>query len=496
MYLVRLWILCAMCCTAGVIKGVVLEHATGNALSRTLVKLDPIPGTGGGGQVAPQRTGRAGQFSFSGVPDGLYMLTAMRSGFYAASNAQRRPQGFGQPIAVNRDTDLFVELRMRRMGALTGVVTDENGVGIANVNVLAYPARLPLRVAGRGISDDRGFFRVPGLDDGRYWVRNAGHTLEDGTGLMPTFGPQSIDTRDAVVHTVRYDGDTSYANVRPEPASVFSLSGKIACDEKEGTGVEVTLTSETMHLSKGASCGGSYGFEGLPPGEYEIRAEYLNGSGSVFLELNIGGNVVQQLTVTRAMPMRFDISGQARLTIMARRDDLSGPGPWKEVPARNGFLTGGFWVLRATGDPERYVKSMQAFILGRSRRRRTDQPPDGFAIGVRSEGGADVRIILSEGSGSISGIVSNSAKPSIGAPVFLWPLQSESFRALGGALQVFSDGNGQFRFTGLPAGDYKLVATFDAREASEELMEESKAVTFSVQERQQTAAALALWSVP
>ena len=47
-----------------------------------------------------------------------------------ASYGQRLPNGQGIPIQVTADSDLFTELRMRRMGAITGNITAEERVDI------------------------------------------------------------------------------------------------------------------------------------------------------------------------------------------------------------------------------------------------------------------------------------------------------------------------------------------------------------------------------
>src|SRR5216117_4457182 len=92
------------------------------------------------------------------------LLTAVRDGYFPAAYGQRLPIGRGTPIQVTAESDLFAELRLRRKGAITGRVLDENGVARAGVSVLAYRARLPLRSAGTAVSDDRGVFRIHGLD--------------------------------------------------------------------------------------------------------------------------------------------------------------------------------------------------------------------------------------------------------------------------------------------------------------------------------------------
>src|SRR5690348_8023538 len=53
---------------AGVIQGVVLEHASGRPLARALVRLEPVP-QAGGGEMKPiaTRAGRSGHFAFGDI---------------------------------------------------------------------------------------------------------------------------------------------------------------------------------------------------------------------------------------------------------------------------------------------------------------------------------------------------------------------------------------------------------------------------------------------
>src|SRR6266849_4337807 len=168
---------------AGTIQGVVLEQASGRPLARTVVRLDPVPQSSGT-KVQPlaTRAGRTGHFVFPSVAPGIYLLSAVRDGYFRSAYGQRLPIGRGTPIEVTADSTLFAELRLRHKGAITGRVLDENGVARSGVAVLAYRARLPLRSAGSALSDDRGVFRIHGLEAGKYWVRSEGHTLDDGSG--------------------------------------------------------------------------------------------------------------------------------------------------------------------------------------------------------------------------------------------------------------------------------------------------------------------------
>ncbi|MGI8553117.1 MAG: MSCRAMM family protein, partial [Dehalococcoidia bacterium] len=274
----------AACARSGTIQGVVLEQATGRPLSRTVLRLEPVQKSGATPlQPLAMRSGRSGQFVFPPVAPGTYLLHAMRGGYFPAAYGQRLPIGHGTPFEVTADSTLFAEVRLRRKGAITGRALDENGVATAGIPVVAYRARLPLRSSGTAISDDRGVFRIPSLDPGKYWVRSGAFTLDDGSGWLPTFGPQSREPHDARVHAVTVDGDTTDADISPDPGSLFRLGGIVTCDAF-GPAI-VTLSSETGRRRTQTACGYPYRFDGLSPGNYEVFATLPDLPPAGFLEL-------------------------------------------------------------------------------------------------------------------------------------------------------------------------------------------------------------------
>src|SRR5215467_227612 len=169
---------------AAIIRGTVVEHSTGKPLARTQMTLAPLPGTPGPQQA--QRTNTYGAFEFSALPGGAYLLTASRRGFPPVQYGQKNWRAAGAPIVIAEDQTSFLNLRMPRYGAITGTIVDENDVGLPEHEVVAYRNTRPPRLVARAQADDRGIFRIPGLDPGRYLVRTVGRQYEDG-GYLPTF---------------------------------------------------------------------------------------------------------------------------------------------------------------------------------------------------------------------------------------------------------------------------------------------------------------------
>ena len=503
MHLVLVLLAVAIHVQAGTIQGVVLEQASGRPLARTVVRLDPVPKSGGS-KVQPlaTRAGRSGQFVFSAVAPGLYILAAVREGYFPVAYGQRLPTGRGTPIQVTADSDLFAELRLRHKGALTGRVLDENGVARPGVSVLAYRARLPLRSAGNALSDDRGVFRIHGLDPGIYWVRSAGHTLDDGSGV-PTYGPQGRELRDARAYQVTVDADTGDADVSPEPGTLFRLGGAIACDVVGP--VTVTLSSETGRRFAKSGCPiGGYQFEGLAPAAYEVFVSLQDGTASGFIEIFLArDNLAATVQVTQAPTVDIEVrragSGVVAdipVTLMGRRDDLSETEPEQEIKGPHTTLAPGHWELRAQPPAGQYVESIVNQRGTARRPTKAERGSDRYEVFIEARFPARIRVTVSDTPAQITGRVIADSKPVAGTPVFLWPIAEPTRRSLSGPLQVLSDTEGRFHFDSLPPGDYQILASFDVNEIDEEQIELSKAVVVHAEASQAATIDLPVWVAP
>ncbi|MCW5978897.1 MAG: hypothetical protein KIT09_12505 [Bryobacteraceae bacterium] len=492
----------AACASAGTIQGVALEHASGRPMARTVIQLQPVPQSGAQAQALTVRAGRSGQFEFPPVAPGIYLLTATRPGYFPAGFGQRLPAGRGTPIEVTADSKLFAELRLRRKGSLTGRALDENGIGTAGVPVVAYPARLPLRTAGSATSDDRGVFRIYGLDPGRYWIRSAAHKLDDGSGWLPTFGPAALETREARVHQVTLDSDAIDCDVSPEPGALFSLGGKITCDIKGP--VRVTLSSETGRRRAQSSCPGEYRFDGLAPAAYEVFATLEDDSAAGFTELFVGQDQRAANVHLMELPeVKFEVRRPGGSTpvaipvsISGRRQDLSETEPPHLIEGPSASLAPGYWEFRARAPSGYYVESISEPYRRSGRSRKAERSADWYEVFIEPRPAPWIWITVSDRAGEIAGLVKAEGSPVPGAPVFLWPVAAAARRSLGGPMQALSDAAGRFRFDSLPPGDYRAVASFDIHEVDEELIELSRAPVIAVEASRTTAIDLSLWIAP
>jgi len=127
---------------------------------------------------------------------------------------------------VEKDSLFTAELRLSRFGAVSATVVDENGVGIPAVSVSAYKDGRPSRPAGQSSSDDRGVFRIAGLEPGAYRIRTNPKQPEDQSGLLPTYFGDSAGADGSIPVTVRLDDEAGGLMIRPAPGRLLRANGR------------------------------------------------------------------------------------------------------------------------------------------------------------------------------------------------------------------------------------------------------------------------------
>jgi len=168
----------------GTISGVVVVAGTGQPARRARVALS-APSDGGGSRTAIADD--QGRFSFTALPPSRFTLSASKPGHIAGQYGQRRPGRPGTPIQLGDGQRLQVQLQIWRGGVITGTLLDEHNEAIPGTQVRALrysmqSGQRTLQSAGSGQTDDRGIYRIYGLQPGDYVVyampRNTGAAAE------------------------------------------------------------------------------------------------------------------------------------------------------------------------------------------------------------------------------------------------------------------------------------------------------------------------------
>ncbi|HEY7841112.1 MAG TPA: carboxypeptidase-like regulatory domain-containing protein, partial [Gammaproteobacteria bacterium] len=156
----------------GVIAGSVLTEGSGTAVRRARVTL-----------TAPELRGSRtatttdqGSFSFGSLPPGRYTLSASKPGYVNISYGARRAGRPGTPIQLLDGQKMEKAVISLPKGAVvTGVVIDEHGEPSPGTQVRVMRAVMrtgekTYEQAGQDQTDDRGIYRIYGLQPGDYIV--------------------------------------------------------------------------------------------------------------------------------------------------------------------------------------------------------------------------------------------------------------------------------------------------------------------------------------
>ncbi|HYN07063.1 MAG TPA: carboxypeptidase-like regulatory domain-containing protein [Vicinamibacterales bacterium] len=164
------------------ITGAVVTEGAGTPVRRARVTLS-------GGEIRTPRsvvTNDEGQFGFVALPAGRYTMTASKAGYVNITYGAKRPGRPGTPIQLADGQKLEkATISLPKGSVVTGIVVDENGEPSpgTQVRVMRYVMRTgekTLEQSGQDQTDDRGIYRVYGLQPGEYLVSASPRNMNIG----------------------------------------------------------------------------------------------------------------------------------------------------------------------------------------------------------------------------------------------------------------------------------------------------------------------------
>ena len=202
---------------SGAVRQVMLTYKGGQQTilvppTAPVVTLQPVQGTPGGALTV--RTDNYGAFALSSLAAGAYTVRVSKVGFLPTEYGQKRWNAAGTPIALTADGSAVAAFRLPRYGAIKGTVVDENDVGLVAHRVAAYRDSQPPVLVTSTLSDDRGVYRLSGLDPGTYFVRT-GAVQNEGVDYLPTFAKETLRVEEAHMVAVAVDEESASVNGRP-----------------------------------------------------------------------------------------------------------------------------------------------------------------------------------------------------------------------------------------------------------------------------------------
>jgi hypothetical protein len=450
--------------------------------------------------LARARTDAEGRYRVTGVPPGRYVIAPVAPAYVLQDTNNFPP---GKPLTLSAgDSVEDTDFRIMRGGVITGRVTDSDGnpvvaepVNVTPADVTNQQQRPPFfGVDQRDLAtDDRGVYRVYGLQPGRYRVSIGG----DGRMMRApgakfyrrTFHPSATEESQAKTIEVTAGGEATDVDITlGPPEKTYRASGRFVMAETNqpaqvsafGYGRLDTSGRPLGDFIGGSSnARGEFQAAGLAPGRYKVFA-YPNPSESVewysdstsfeitdsdvsglVVKLRRGSSVSGVVTVEglsdRAAAARMLAAVRVYGSITRGSEQDAGPGGFiRAVAVRpdGGFLITGVrpGTLRLEVGTEVKGLSLARVELGGADQRQGINITEGAQV-------SGVRVVLAYGSATLRGQLSfpNGAAPPQGTRMVVVARRvgSGEGRWTRGAE---ADARGRFQLEGLPAGEYEVQA--------------------------------------
>ena len=310
---------------AGAISGRVTDSA-GNGIANVFVTSHGTEWWHGRSAV----TGPDGTYTITGLVEDTYYVCFSSEGSAGTSstgyldecydNHPQPPSDGGTSIPVTLgQISTGIDATLDAAGAITGRVSDSNGVPLAHIPVSVYGGGRDTTVVD---TDSTGAYTLKGFATGSYSV------CFDGSYTISAAAPygytNTCDEGGAIVDVTA--GETTTLNGRLEAAG--AIGGTVSGDDGPLAGVWVLATNSTNTVSRYATTDwdGSYQLPGLPPGEEVTVCFDPTYSAGTYLRACYGdeSGSATPVTVSSAQLRTVDIRLQHGASITGTVTDASG----------------------------------------------------------------------------------------------------------------------------------------------------------------------------
>src|SRR4051812_34735071 len=316
-----------------VIRGRVVEAATGKGLSRVQVRA-AAPTSGPPPSPYPwmATTDADGRYEIKGIPANTYTLVATKPNYVRSAWGEARVEGPGKriPVADGQVLDKM-DLRLTRTGVITGKIVDEFGDPVTDVGVTALRYQYVqgsrrLMPSGRnGGTNDVGEYRLYGLTPGQYYVsatlRNTmsfNPDTADRSGYAPTFYPGTGNVASAQRLTIVPGQTIPAINLTLLPIQTSRVTGiALDADGKPMSNGMVNVMERTSAAMMGNAVAplrpdGKFTLN-LTPGDYTLRVFGPGTTDGAFTDLVVTGGDIDGVQLQASKPSiirgRFAFTG-------------------------------------------------------------------------------------------------------------------------------------------------------------------------------------------
>ena len=465
----------------GAIRGHVTAADTGRPLRRAKITLIPAAQIPGAIAPPPAFTNGAGRFEARGVPPGAYFVSAARTGYLTLQHGQRRPREKGVAVEVRAgQTVERIDIALPRGAVLGGVVVDELGEPYPGVRVDALRiwydrGRRRLLPAGVATSDDLGWFRIPGLEPGNYylgasssdtWRNKKKEMLGYDSSYFPGGPIELAQPISLAASEIRLG-----LQIALQASRTVQISGRVIRETGEpvpGRGVTLAYSYPGVMMTAGmrsarTEADGRFQFKGIAGGTYLVIAA---GAGErvrvadqdindVLLVVRTGSTILGTLVTDEGTEPPFGPSGVSVL-LDTSSDDVLPTVRVVSVDTDWSFkLTsvGGPFLFRLRGLPKGWMLGSVRF----GENEITDSPWDVPTGGKELSG---LTMVVTRKVGSLAGTVTDAdGKPTSAAVVVIFSDDPDLWIPGSRFTQTTRPvSDGTFSITNLPGGGYYAIA--------------------------------------
>ncbi|HYE73731.1 MAG TPA: carboxypeptidase regulatory-like domain-containing protein, partial [Blastocatellia bacterium] len=196
---------------------------------------------------------------------------------------------YGRTLEVTEEEAIEnVDFSLIRGGVITGKLTDANNKPVIDERVFAFRLDQNGKHIGSNsyvmswMTDDRGIYRIFGLDPGRYVVGagSAGHGVNRDSKYKRTYHPEAPDEAKATIIEVKAGGEVENINIKLARASkTYAASGRVVDAETSnpipGVNIQYSVLQKGVGNISGightvSNSNGEFRIEGLQPNTYSI----------------------------------------------------------------------------------------------------------------------------------------------------------------------------------------------------------------------------------
>ena len=469
------------------------------------------------GRVAT--TDEGGRYEFTELPAGGYTLSADKGSYVGLSFGQTRPFEAGKPLAIiDGQTIERVDFALPRGGVITGRIVDELGDPAEEAQVAVLRAQTTggqrrLTLAGpTALSNDLGEFRLFGLAPGQYYLSATASNrvvnapppdTVDRSGYATTYFPGTANAAEAQRVSIGIGQTISQVIVVLVPTRKARVAGTVVDSHGRPMSGQVRIIPRGENLTVFGFGGGpirpdgSFTVDGVTPGTYTLQASAAEESANA--DITVTGDLddvhlVGTAPVSASGRLVVDAAAAPSLSTRAIRvlatptatDGISFFGPTGPLPV-NDDLT--FELKTLPGRMRLTVLGLGPEWRVRAVRYRGSDVTDSGIDFKPDERLSDVEIELTNKLTSVTGLVTNGRDQKVMEySVLVFPQDRDQWARASRYIQSGRpDQDGRFKVSGLPPGDYCVIALdgLDGSDASDPDFLQSvgpKATRFSLQE--------------